>query len=410
MYIVGYAQQLLDASIQPFCRDWIEACNQHRGDPSPQYEEFVEAFLKTALLTEVYKLANAAPALHQVFEAAKDTSILTLDVPSKIGEQYDLIAGCKNLVDAEVVQTQFLPSVPQSAIGHLAHRLLSDEADARAIRNMLLDARRCAYFWEGLYRATYERTLSWWRSQQQVVQHCFFTIVGEPQAEGHYKALMDALQRIVRKHPNTYRLPADHEDEIESVLNSLIGEQTAPPSAGFDNSWQKMRTVLQWVDSEGKWLIPNILQGLQKLIRDQHAQKRQADVIVNREYLDAENEDGRSYYDILAEEYPESGLAVDHEETSEEELLFQFRSKLSSLTATQWKEIENILSEGAFRKREEIGERKFKVMEIWVQDPTKTDLEIAVKLGLGEESRRTIANDRADIEQKLAPVFQMVCG
>ena len=413
VYVVGYAQELLESAIHPFCREWVEACDRHRGYSSPLYIGFVENFAKAIFLSNVYELAGETRTYRQLMAQAKEESktlISDSDSPVDVINEFEaLVKGFTS-----EVANRFASSLPQPIVSIFVDWLRNDAAYAASIRGVLLNALRCVYFQDRVYRAAQEEIF---RIQQHFLtselKHLVRIITDRTY---HHQQALSQLQKMIKKMTRNpklarkYQLPADYDDEMESVLDLFIGEQLAP-IGGFDSNspkWEETRTLFEWLESKSQWVIPNIFQGVEKTVGGQHTEGRQTDLIANREYIYAKNEDGRSNYETLAKENPNSRLIVKPEAPSEEQLLNQFRSQLSPLADAERKEIEDILSEGAQRKQEEVGKRRFRVMEMWVQDPTMTAKEIAVVLGLGEESRRTISNDLADVNEKLSTIFEVV--
>ena len=89
-----------------------------------------------------------------------------------------------------------------------------------------------------------------------------------------YKETMAFLLKITQK----YQLPADANDEKESILDLALGELL--------HTARNTGSGLEWLENKGDYAIKDILQKLQNIIRNQEARKRATDHKKNKVYLD----------------------------------------------------------------------------------------------------------------------------
>lgn len=189
-------------------------------------------------------------------------------------------------------------------------QLKNNAAYAETTRNALLNHIGYIGLHDGIGKDAYREIIRRWKKNPAVVQKMIGIAIDSDAARRneHFRETLSHLKRITHQ----YRLPADYDenlrdddgsqyrDEKAGVLQGLIAQQISPLQ---EMDW---RSRIGWIEKNGQRLIPNIFQGLQQTFRKQYAQKRQPDVIANREYTDAENEDGRTVGDLLTAEHLET--------------------------------------------------------------------------------------------------------
>lgn len=382
-----FSKALYDALVEQF-----KAENRSNGWYW-KLDELVDSFVAVYVIHKIYFSAQDIEGFNEVWEKTKKVAkylVYADDMPKKsTGFLADIL--CRH----PFINRAFsFPSEQTKIFGWLdgysfdlaAVLLKNDEAYRNTIRDDLYNALITLDYHDRIWQSALDEVNQRFSKTPQSILH-IGGIIFEKDAGLKKRCHREAMKSLIAITKN-YDLPADYGDEKESVLNECLGIELAPVKD------QSLRSQLEWLEKKGNWVIKNIIQRLQQEFRKQNALERTSDLTANKEYLDAEIEDGRSYHEIMTEE------------TSLEQRLSMFLERLPKVTETEQKEIQDVLSEDVKYKREETGKRRFEVMKLWTETPEITDRKIAKKIG---KNRTTAFRDRNNVEKNFQRIFKMVC-